>query len=133
MAVDLAGGVPNLKLAIDFITTVQKETAKKNKTYQKGELHCMFCKAKWFLNGNKFTLKLDLSKRSYQPTTTILTKIFSTSNSLCFCGLRIFFMYQTVLQSDQSPHGCQCQNFPDLRFKTCPGLHGGGDVSPNLK
>jgi len=41
--------VPNLKPAIDLITTVQKETAKKT-THQKGEFHCMFCKAKWFLN-----------------------------------------------------------------------------------
>lgn len=32
MAVDLAGGVRNLKPAIEFITTFQKETAKKKNT-----------------------------------------------------------------------------------------------------
>ena len=81
--------VPNLKPAIDFITTVQKETAKKT-THQKGEFHCMFCKAKWVLNWDKFKLKLDFSKRSYQPTTTILTMILNLKFTLFLRSRDIF-------------------------------------------
>lgn len=52
---------------------------------------------------------------------------FSMSNSFCFCGLRIFFMYQTVppIWSIPIAEMSMSKFTPDLRFRTCPGLHGG--------
>ena len=134
MAVDLAGGVRNLKPAIDFITTVQKETAKKQKTHTK-RVSFIACSARHMGFELRQVWVETLFFKTIIPTNNYYTDYtyykFSMSNSLCLRSKDIARTKPSP--SDQSPGGCQCQTYPDLRFKTCPGSTEGGDVSPNLK